>query len=95
MLGAPQECAVAAEDTARVNELTAAINAKFGTNHQAFTVVKCSHQVVAGTNHFYHLTADGHSYTITVFEPLPHTGQPAHVSEGTAGHVALAIGHGQ
>ena len=95
MLGAPQESAIAAEDTARVNGLTAAINAKLGTNHAAFTVVKCSHQVVAGTNHFYHLTADGNSYTVTVFEPLPHTGQPAEVSEGTVGHNALAIGHGQ
>lgn len=67
MLGAPQHSAVSADDTARVNGLTAAINAKFGTHHGAFTVVSCSHQVVAGTNHFYHLTADGQSYTITVF----------------------------
>lgn len=97
LCGAPQPVQVTAEDQALVNGLTAAINAQSGTNHESYTVVAASSQVVAGTNHFYHVNGNpGNTpLTITVFEPLPHTGEPAQVSQVTPGHVALQIGHGQ
>lgn len=97
LCGAPQAGHVTAEDQARVNGLTAAINAQAGTNHESFTVIAASTQVVAGTNHFYHLECHpGHSHlTVTIYEPLPHTGEPAQVSQVTVGHNALQNGHGQ
>lgn len=95
LCGGSHECAVTAEDTARVNGLTAAINAKLGTHHESFTVDKCSHQVVAGSNHHYHLTAKpgNVAVTVTIFEPLPHTGLPCSVEHVSLGHNKLQIGH--
>lgn len=97
LCGAPQPTGVTAEDQALVNGLTAAINAKQNANFDSYTVVQASSQVVAGTNHFYHVNANpGNApFTLTIYEPLPHTGQPAELSEVTAGHNALQIGHGQ
>jgi hypothetical protein len=97
LCGAPQVGQVTAEDQARVNGLTAAINAQSGTNHESYTVVAASTQVVAGTNYFYHLNGNpGNSpLTVTIYEPLPHTGEPAQVSQVSVGHNALQNGHGQ
>lgn len=40
-------------------------------------------QVVAGTNFTFTLAGHGHTYIVKVFQPLPHTGEPAQVTEGS------------
>ena len=98
-MGAPGHAEISAEDTARVNGLVAQINAKLGGDHHytSFTIQAHATQVVAGTNHFYHVTGEpnGHGHTITIYEPLPHTGLPAEVSEVSEGHNHLHQGHSQ
>ena len=95
-MGAPQGSEVAAEDTQRVNNCKDAINQKTGKNYESFKVDKVSHQVVAGTNHFYHLTAQpgDDKWTVTIFEPLPGGNAQCEVSEVSQGHKDHLIGHG-
>jgi len=83
------------EDTALVNSLKAAINAKVGNQHQSYEIVSVSSQVVAGTNKFYHLRAQpgNHEYTITVYIALPHTGLGPQVTEVSHGFNPHKIGH--
>lgn len=95
VLGGSKEVAVTAEDTARVNSLTAAINAKIGGNFESFEVVKAAHQCVNGTNHFYHINGNpgGVNFTVTIYEPLQ--GGFCGVEKVTECHTQLCLGHGQ
>lgn len=97
MLGGVQGSVATAEDVALVNSLTAVINAKLSHNHDSYDVVSVSTQIVAGTNKFYHLKGQpgNHDYTVTVYIPLPHTGQPAEVSEISCGLNPHQQGHSQ
>lgn len=66
----------------------AGINAKLGAHHTSFTVDNVSSQVVAGTNYFFHLTADnGAKVSATIYVPLPHTNSPAEVTDAHDDHV--------
>lgn len=78
---------VTAEHTALVNSHLADLNAKLGTHATSFTVNSVHTQVVAGTNYFFHLTSnDGHKYSASFYEPLPHTGNPITLSWAEADH---------
>ena len=96
MPGAPAESEITQEDRDLVNNNKANINSKCGCNYESFDIVKASSQVVAGTNKFYHLKANpgDKAITVTIFVPLPHTNEPASVTECSQGHNALAQGHG-
>ena len=65
----------------------AAINAKAGVKAASWEIVKVHSQVVAGTNWWFHLKADnGDEWSACIYEPLPHTGQPAEVCIVEKGH---------
>lgn len=71
-----------------MNHNLAGINAKLGAHYTSFTVDKVHSQVVAGTNYFFHLTAnDGAKVSATIFVPLPHTNEPAQVTDAHQDHV--------
>ncbi|CAD8097107.1 unnamed protein product [Paramecium primaurelia] len=57
------------------------INQHLGSNHQTFTIIEVRHQIVAGTNYQFIVETEDHKrIQVKVFEPLPHTNQPAHVT---------------
>jgi hypothetical protein len=95
LCGGVQATGATAEDTALINSLNAAINAKVGHQHDSYEIVSVSSQIVAGTNKFYHLRAQpgNHEYTITVYIALPHTGLAPEVSEVSSGFNAHKNGH--
>lgn len=73
-----------------MNGALAAINAKLGTNVQKFTINSMTVQIVAGKNYNFHLTDEnGNKYTVALYWPLPHTGDPTEVTSAVAGHVWL------
>lgn len=86
---------ITAEDIASVNSLTAQLNEQLHAQHTSYKVIGKSSQVVAGTNHFFHLEGlpQGNIYTATIFEPLPHTGEPCCVTEVSHGHNHHKNGH--
>lgn len=91
--GFGEQHAPTAEDQNRVNTHAAAIGAHINLAGVTFHVEAASTQVVAGTNHFFHLTgSDGHKYSTCIYEPLPHTGAPDQVTFTEAGWTAA---HGQ
>ena len=66
----------------------AAANAKGNCNATSWKVVKVWSQVVAGTNWWFHVEDNnGQKWSVCVFEPLPHTGNPAEISSVHNGHV--------
>jgi len=77
LLGGVQGSNLTAEDVALVNSLTGPINAKIGHQHTSYEITSVSTQLVGGTNKFYHIRGQpgNHEHTITVYIPLPHTGQ--------------------
>lgn len=56
------------------------INTKLGAAHGNFEILEVRQQVVAGTNYFFKLKSDDKIIEVKVFEPLPHTGNPAEVT---------------
>jgi len=70
-----------------IHTLKPTFEAKLGATHSAWTI-NCVHtQVVAGTYIHFHLTGDnGAKVSVLVFEPLPHTQQPATVEKVEEGH---------
>ncbi len=65
----------------------AQINAKHNSHATSFHVDAVFTQVVAGTNYFFHLTAnDGSKLSVSVFVPLPHTNAPSELNIVEAGH---------
>lgn len=95
--GGTSEAEIRAEDIALITSLTASINAKNGSNYEFFNIVKVGHQVVAGTNHFYHLNGNPGNVpiTVTIFEPLGHSNMGPYVEEVSLGHNSLSKGHGK
>ena len=91
MMGAPAATDVTQDDRNLVSGCVAKINAKCGHNHTQFEVVAAASQVVAGTNHFYHLKDGDHKCTVTIFEGLG--GAEPEVTEWTEGFNPLRIGH--
>jgi hypothetical protein len=96
MLGAPGGVEITAEDIAFVNSHVAQLNAALGVNNTGYKIIGISKQVVAGTNHFFHLEGqpNGHIYTATINEPLGGQGETSvlEVSHGQNPHLH---GHGQ
>jgi len=88
---------ITAEDIALVNSQVANINGLLNANNTGYKIIGVSTQVVAGTNHFFHLEGetDHHIYTATVYEPLPHTGEPPRVLEVSHGHNGHKHGHAE
>ena len=97
LCGGVQATGATAEDTALINSLNAAINAKVGHKHDSYEIVSVSTQVVAGTNKFYHLRGQpgNHEHTITVYIALPHTGLGPEVTEISCGFNPHKIGHSE
>ncbi len=65
------------------------ISAKLGIEPTEFEIIKVHTQVVAGTNYFFHLKCgSGKEWSVLLFEPLPHTGNPVTITIAEAGHTA-------
>lgn len=61
-----------------IAKTTGQINQAVGGHATSYTINKVWSQVVAGTNYHFNLTSnDNHKYTVTIYEPLPHTNSPA------------------
>lgn len=85
--GGLSDSAVTQEIVDVVNENTALLNQKIGSNATSFTVVKAKTQCVAGTNYFLHLNSNtGNPYTVTIYVPLPMANTPVQVTHAEAGH---------
>ena len=54
---------------------------KLGKTFTSFTAIGFKSQVVAGINYLIDVQADEETVQIKVFKPLPHTGDPAQLSE--------------
>jgi hypothetical protein len=94
--GAPApQVEITAEDTAFINTHTAEINQKLGADNESYRIIGISRQVVAGTNHFFHLEGkpSGHIYTATIYEPLPGSNEVTHVLEVSHGQNHHKHGH--
>lgn len=61
MIGGFHQQDVSAEHQNLVNSQKDHINSRLGANHNSYTVNQVWTQVVAGTNYFFHLTADDNS----------------------------------
>ncbi|VDH95986.1 cystatin-A/B [Mytilus galloprovincialis] len=58
--------------------LTGAVNEKTGKNYGKLAALKYGTQVVAGTNYFVKVKSDdGSILHLRIYQPLPHTNQPA------------------
>ena len=80
MIGGFNQCEDKAGCQEKVTSCCAAINAKNGCNATSYTVDKCFSQVVAGTNWWAHCKcSNGKEWSVCMFEPLPHTGNPCTV----------------
>ncbi|VDH95985.1 cystatin-B-like [Mytilus edulis] len=61
-----------------VEQLTGAVNEKTGKNYGKLAALKYGTQVVAGTNYFVKVKSDdGSILHLRIYQPLPHTNQPA------------------
>jgi len=70
-----------------INTLKPSFESKLGATHSNWTIDAVFSQVVAGTYVHVHLTGDnGAQVSVLVFEPLPHTNQPATVELVENGH---------
>lgn len=87
---------VTQEDRVLINNHVQQLNTLLNANNTGYKVIGISKQVVAGTNHFFHLEgeSDHHIYTATVFEPLPGSGEQSRVLEVSHGHNDHKHGHG-
>jgi cystatin-A/B len=68
--------------------LKAAVEEKVGKALTELKALTYRTQVVAGTNYLIEADAAGDIYHVRVFQPLPHTGSPAEVSEVSGPHAA-------
>ena len=79
------------------------INSLIGGNFEGFRVKRVCHQIVAGTNNFYHVVGypGDVPFTVTIYENLGEDYQSlgpnyeSKVVQVTQGHNALCIGHGK
>ena len=66
------------------------INTAVGVNSAHWNINSVQSQVVAGVNYKFHLTAENlDPFSVKLFVPLPHTGNPTEVASWAAGHVEL------
>ena len=80
MIGGFSEQTVEDHHRNMINGLKANFETQLGGSNASFHVDKVFTQVVAGTYYHFHLTSDnGKQLSVLVFEPLPHTQQPATV----------------
>jgi hypothetical protein len=87
MIGGFSEQTVEDHHRNTINGLKASIESQLGASHTSYHVDRVFTQVVAGTYLHFHLTADnGSQLSVLVFEPLPHTQQPATVERVEQGH---------
>lgn len=87
MIGGFSEQPVEEQHINMINGLKGSFEAQLGASHASYHVDKVFIQVVAGTYYHFHLTADnGAQISVLVFEPLPHTQQPATVEKVEQGH---------
>jgi hypothetical protein len=87
LAGGYQSVGVSQHHKDLVSKNIAKINTAVGGHATSYTIDKAWSQVVAGTNYHFNLTSnDNHKYTVTIYEPLPHTHSPAEVSSGSVGH---------
>ena len=94
MIGGFSESEVSQEHIDLVQSNTQNISSTLGVNAASFTVNSAWVQVVAGTNYFFHLTADnGDKFSVVIFVPLPHTNAPAEVSLAEVGHTQARNPH--
>ncbi len=94
MIGGFSESEVTQEHRDLVHHNTEQISSKLGVNAAQFTINSVWTQVVAGTNYFFHLTADnGDKFSVVIFVPLPHTNAPAEVSLAENGHTPARNPH--
>ena len=94
MIGGFSEQDVHQDHRDLVNHNAQQISSKLGVNAAHFTVNNVWTQVVAGTNYFFHLTADnGDKFSAVIFVPLPHTNAPAEVALAEPGHTQARNPH--
>lgn len=87
MIGGFQEQAVEDHHINLIHQLKPSFETKLGSSHASYNINKVFTQVVAGTYLHFHLTSDnGTKVSVLVFEPLPHTGNPAVVERVFEGH---------
>ena len=85
MLGAHGESQpVTPEVTALVVGLKADVEAKLGANYATFTPVSFTKQTVAGVNYKVKVEVGGSHIEVVVFQPLPHTNEPASLTSAVA-----------
>lgn len=72
-----------------IKSYQAVVEAHTGTSYATFEPVSYTTQVVAGTNYKAKVhIGDGQYIHVKIHQPLPHTGNPAHVMEHSSGHTA-------
>jgi hypothetical protein len=70
-----------------VHTLKPSFEGQLGATHSNWHIDAVFSQIVAGTYVHFHLTGDnGSQISVLVFEPLPHTGNPATVERVEHGH---------
>ena len=74
------------EELAMVNKLKSAIEQKVNKKFLFFVPVKIKSQVVAGTNYTVKILVNNDSFIhVTIFKPLPYTGESPSVSSVVEG----------
>ena len=64
-----------------VKNLKAKTEEKLGQTFNSFVATGFKSQVVAGTNFLVDVKADDKNVQVKIFRPLPHTGEPAQLTE--------------
>ena len=91
MLGGHTEDKTDAEGLAQCAAFQGIVEAKAGSTFATFEVKRYTTQVVSGTNYTFevHVGEEKH-IAVRVYEPLPHTNDPAQVSEFKVDHAVGA-----
>ncbi len=70
-----------------VQQTQQSFESQLGASNTSYNIDKVFSQVVAGTYYHFHLTSNnGQQVSVLVFEPLPHTNEPAKVERVEQGH---------
>ena len=90
-MGGHSEPKTDAEGLEKIAGWKSAVETKAGATYATFEVVHYTTQVVAGTNWRAKVKVGDSEYIhVTIFEPLPHTGDAATCSDHSAGHTLEA-----
>ena len=77
-----KKCVDNVEEKEMFEGMKGEVEAKTGKTYGSLTAVHYTSQVVAGCNYWVKFVTDGGEYIhVKIFKPLPHTGNPATISE--------------